>query len=144
MLVARRLIGEKNEVVIVERSLERCAELEEVLDAKIVHGDAASIGVLEKAGLASAEMLIAVTNHDEANVLACLIAQAQSRVKIKLARLRPMKWTAGDRFVTPVCSTSSTLSTPTEKRPNGFSGFWSFLESPISWSLPMDASSSLE
>ena len=88
MLVARRLIAEKNEVVIVEKRRSRCADLEEVLDAKIVHGDAASINTLEKAGLASAEMLIAVTSSDEANVLACLVAQAQSQVKIKLARLR--------------------------------------------------------
>lgn len=87
-LVARRLIREKNEVVIVEESEERCAELEEILDAKIVRGSASSIRALKRAGLDDAEMLIAVTNSDEANLLGCLIAQVHSKVKIKVARLR--------------------------------------------------------
>ena len=59
-LVARRLIREKNEVVIVEGSEERCVELEGILDAKIIRGSASSIRVLKKAGLGDAEMLIAV------------------------------------------------------------------------------------
>ncbi len=87
-LVARRLIREKNEVVIVESNEERCADLEEILDAKIVQGKASSITTLEKVGLRHAEMLIAVTRSDEANILGCLIAQAHSNVKIKVARLR--------------------------------------------------------
>ena len=87
-LMARRLTREKNEVIIVESSEERCAELEEILDAKIVRGSASSIRVLKRAGLAEAEMLIAVTNSDEANLLGCLIAQVHSEIKIKVARLR--------------------------------------------------------
>ena len=87
-LVARRLIREKNEVVIVEGSEERCSELEEILDAKIIQGSASSIRVLKRAGLDDAEMLIAVTNSDESNLLGCLIAQVHSKIKIKVARLR--------------------------------------------------------
>lgn len=87
-LVARRLIREKNEVIIVENSEDRCAFLEETLDAKIVRGNASSIHTLQRAGLADSDLLIAVTNSDEANLLACLIAEAYSKVKIKLARLR--------------------------------------------------------
>ena len=87
-LVARRLIREKNEVVVVEADPERCDELEEILDAKIIQGQANSIQTLERAGLDDAEMLIAVTKSDEANLLGCLVAQAHSNVKIKLARLR--------------------------------------------------------
>ena len=86
--VARRLIREKNEVVIVEGSEEQCAQLEDTLDAKVVQGSAASIRTLQKAGLSTADMLIAVTNSDEANLLGCLIAQAHSNIKIKVARLR--------------------------------------------------------
>ncbi len=87
-LVAQRLIREKNEVTIVESSDDRSAELENVLDAKIVHGDASSIKALERAGLISADMLIAVTSNDQTNVLGCLIAQAFSNIRIKVARLR--------------------------------------------------------
>ncbi len=87
-LVAQRLIREKNEVIIVEEDGDRCIELEEVLDAKIIEGDAASIKSLERAGLLTADMLIAVTSSDETNVLGCLIAQAFANVRIKVARLR--------------------------------------------------------
>ena len=87
-LVARRLIREKNEIVIVEESEEQCAQLEDTLDAKVVQGNAASIRTLKRAGLDDTEMLIAVTNSDETNLLGCLVAQAHSNVKIKLARLR--------------------------------------------------------
>ena len=87
-LVARRLIREKNEVVIVEGNSERCEELEEILDAKIVLGEASNIQTLKRADLANTDMLIAVTNSDKANLLACLIAEVHSNVKIKVATLR--------------------------------------------------------
>jgi len=87
-LIARRLIRERNEIVIVEQDEERCAQLQELLDAKIVRGSATSVDTLRKAGLGESEMLIAITNSDETNILACLIAQAESNVKVKVARMR--------------------------------------------------------
>lgn len=87
-LVAQRLIREKNEVIIVENDPDRCITLEDSLDAKIILGDASSIKTLERAGLMTADMLIAVTSKDSVNVLGCLIAQAFSNIRIKVARLR--------------------------------------------------------
>ncbi len=87
-LVAARLIREGNEVVIVEENRERCQQLEETLDIKVVHGNASSIGTLHQAGLRDAEMLIALTSVDQVNVLVCLIAQIESSAKVKVARLR--------------------------------------------------------
>lgn len=87
-LVARRLIREGNEVTIVEEDPERVAHLEEILDAKIVCGSASSVRELREAGIRDAEMLIAVTSVDEINLLACMIAQVESDVKVKVARIR--------------------------------------------------------
>ena len=87
-LVARRLIREKNEITIVELNEERCAELEERLDARIVQGSAASIETLERARIDRIEMLIAATDSDQINIIGCLIAQNYSNVKIKIMRLR--------------------------------------------------------
>jgi trk system potassium uptake protein TrkA len=87
-LIAQRLTREGNEVTLVEAGHERCVELEEQLDAKIVEGNAARVLTLRKAGIQDAEMLIAVTDQDEVNVLACLIAQAESKVRVKVARIR--------------------------------------------------------
>ncbi len=87
-LTARRLIREGNEVVLVEENPERCEHLKETLDAKIIQGNAASVLALRRAGLSEAEMLIAATNDDGTNVLACLIAQVESDVRVKVARMR--------------------------------------------------------
>jgi trk system potassium uptake protein TrkA len=87
-LVATRLIREGNEIVIVEQEPERCQKLEEMLDAKIIQGNAASIGALRKAGIAEAEMLLALTSVDQINVLFCLIASVESRAAVRVARLR--------------------------------------------------------
>ncbi len=87
-LVAARLIREGNETVIVEQNPEQCLKLEEMLDAKIIQGNVASIETLRKAGIADAEMLIALTDEDQINVLFCLIASVESRAKVRIARLR--------------------------------------------------------
>ncbi|MBM3812067.1 MAG: Trk system potassium transporter TrkA [Acidimicrobiia bacterium] len=87
-LIARRLSREGNEIVVLEQDSDRCAHLEETLDAKVVRGSAASVAAMRAAGIRDADMLIAVTSIDEVNLLACLIAQAESQVKVKVARLR--------------------------------------------------------
>ncbi len=87
-LIASRLIREGNEITIVEKDATRCAHLDETLDAKVVRGSAASIRTLLKAGLDTVQMLIAVTNSDEINVLACVIAKTYANVKVKVARVR--------------------------------------------------------
>jgi len=87
-LVAARLIREGNQLVIVEENAQRCAELEEMLDAKIIRGNAASIKVQREAGIRDADMLIALTSVDQINILACLIAHVESKVGVKVARLR--------------------------------------------------------
>jgi trk system potassium uptake protein TrkA len=87
-LTARRLIREGNEVTIVDQDPERCAELEATLDAHVVEGSASRVRTLQRAGVREAEMVIAVTDVDEINVLACLIAQVESRARVKVARIR--------------------------------------------------------
>ena len=87
-LIARRLTVEGNEVVLVEQNPERCRELEETLDAKVVQGNAASVKALIRAGIRDTEMLIAATNSDATNVLACMVAQVESNVRVKVVRMR--------------------------------------------------------
>jgi trk system potassium uptake protein len=87
-LIAQRLIREGNQVTIVDADKSRCQHLEAVLDAKVVYGSAASVQTLKAAGVADAEMLIAVSSLDEINLLACLIAEAESNALYKIARIR--------------------------------------------------------
>lgn len=87
-LIARRLIREGNEITLVEQDEQRCAQLEETMDAKVIRGSAVSVRTMRNAGIQDAEMIIAVTNSDESNILSCLVAQVESNVKVKVARVR--------------------------------------------------------
>jgi trk system potassium uptake protein len=86
--IARRLIGEGNNLVIVEKDGPRCRELEDELDAMILHGNASSVTTWQRAGLERADMLIALTDSDDANIMACLCANVQAPRAVKAVRLR--------------------------------------------------------
>lgn len=87
-LIARRLIREGNEVTIVDPSPDRCAELETQLDAHVVQGSAARVRTMRQAGLGKSEMVIAVSDQDEVNLLVCQLAQVEAPAAIKVLRLR--------------------------------------------------------
>ncbi|MCL4822020.1 MAG: Trk system potassium transporter TrkA [Vicinamibacteria bacterium] len=87
-LIARRLSREGNQVTVVDASEDRCRQLESSLDVRTVAGSAAQVTTLRRAGAAESDLLIAATNIDEINVLACLIAHVESKTLRKVARLR--------------------------------------------------------
>jgi trk system potassium uptake protein len=69
--LAGRLSREEQDVVLIEVDEVRAAELQESLDALVITGNGAGQAVLRDAGVEDAELLIAVSNSDGANVLAC-------------------------------------------------------------------------
>ena len=77
--VARNLSADGHDIVIVEEDEERAAQAEETLDVMVVNGNGARPSVLAKAGITGKKsdvmMLIACTNRDEVNLMACWIAK---------------------------------------------------------------------
>ncbi len=73
--IASRLSREKHDVVVVDQSPELIGRIQEELDVMAYAGHGANPSTLEGAGIAQAEMLIAVTNSDEVNLVACLLAR---------------------------------------------------------------------
>lgn len=71
--LARILTAEKHNVVVIDDSQARLSKLDEV-DAMPICGNGASVAVQSEAGVETADLLIAVTNSDEVNLLCCLIA----------------------------------------------------------------------
>lgn len=69
--LAARLSGEGQDVVVIESDPRHAARIQESLDALVLHGNGASPAMLEEAGAPHADLLIAVSNSDGANVLAC-------------------------------------------------------------------------
>lgn len=86
--IADILSKEKQDVILIDRNEERLKELAETLDVMTLHGSGSSPEVLKKAGLSEADMVVAVTDSDETNMVACLLASTQSRVSFKIARIR--------------------------------------------------------
>ena len=84
--LAARLSREGHDVAVVERDPELAQRIQAQLDLLVVEGNGASLATLEKAGVQRAELLLAVTNFDEANLIACLIA-SQFNVRLKVARV---------------------------------------------------------
>ena len=68
------LTAEQHDVVVIDQSLQSLGRAEEHYDLMTVHGSGASPRILEQAGMDDADLLIAVTNSDEINILACLVA----------------------------------------------------------------------
>ncbi|HUH12370.1 MAG TPA: Trk system potassium transporter TrkA, partial [Longimicrobiales bacterium] len=84
--LARRLSEEGQDVVVIESSEERAAYVSEQLDVLTVVGNGASLPILQQAGIARAELVMAVTSRDEVNVLSCLAA-SRYEVRFKVARV---------------------------------------------------------
>ena len=86
--LARNLAHEDNDITLVDLDEQRLRELQHRLDIKTVQGCASHPNILIEAGIQQADMLIAVTNSDEVNMMACQIAYSLFRTPNKIARIR--------------------------------------------------------
>lgn len=86
--LAENLAGEKNEITIIDSDQQILANLQDRLDLQVVCGIGSHPDVLKKAGAEDADMLIAVTNSDESNMMACQVAHSLFKTPTKIARVR--------------------------------------------------------
>ena len=86
--IARYLALEDNEVTVIDQSSELTRKISDTLDVKAIHGLASHPNVLAQAGAVDADMLIAVTQADEVNMVACQVAHSLFEVTTKIARIR--------------------------------------------------------
>lgn len=88
-----RLSGEGHEVTLVDRDEETVERAQDRLNVMGIVGNGASAEVLEQAGIKNADIFIAVTNMDEVNILACLLAR-EYEVDILVARTKNIEYTS--------------------------------------------------
>lgn len=86
--IASRLSLENKDVIVVEKNADALRRISENLDVQTVEGSGSSPAILEQAGIKGADILLAVTNSDETNLVASLFANILSPTTIKLARIR--------------------------------------------------------
>jgi len=86
--LARRLIAEGDEVVLLDNAPERVRQAQDLLDCTVALADGNSLEALEAYGLAKAEALVALTRDDERNMIACSLVDAVYPKVFKVARVR--------------------------------------------------------
>jgi trk system potassium uptake protein TrkA len=86
--LASRLSLENKDVVVIDPDEEAIHRVSESIDAQVITGSGTNPRVLEEAGIKWAEILLAVTDSDEINLIACLMTDLISPTTKKLARIR--------------------------------------------------------
>lgn len=90
--LAENLVDENNDITVVDTSADRLRQLQDQFDLRVVNGHGSHPRVLRDAGAEDADMLIAVTNSDETNMVACQIAYSLFNTPNKIARIRATEY----------------------------------------------------
>lgn len=86
--IAQTLSREGKDVVVIDKDEERLSSISDSLDVETILGSGSSPEILRKARLSQADMIVALTDSDETNMIACLLASTQSRIPLRIARIR--------------------------------------------------------
>ena len=95
--LAQRLAQEEHEVTVIEPDEERRLIVQNNLDVMTIAGNGANPAVLVDSGISDADLMIAVTDSDEVNMIACMAAK-QVGVKRTIARVRNQEYASTDRL----------------------------------------------
>lgn len=89
--LAENLVGERNDITLIDTNAETLHELQEKMDLQVVIGNGSHPDVLKQAGAEDAELVIAVSSDDATNMLACQICYSLFNTANKIARIRSSK-----------------------------------------------------
>jgi trk system potassium uptake protein TrkA len=86
--LAENLAREENDITVIDNNAVRLRELQDRLDIRTIEGQGSYPDVLQQAGAEDADMLIAVANSDEVNMMACQVAHSLFKTPTKISRVR--------------------------------------------------------
>lgn len=107
--LARSLLSEGHEVLVIEKDARKCERIGEELGSVTLRGDGCEVATLETAGVARADVLVAVTDHDEDNLVSCQVARHRFEVKRTIARVANPKLVPIFERLGVDCVVSSTI-----------------------------------
>ena len=96
--LAETLASEANDITVVDNDAEKLQELKDHIDIGTIVGEASHPDILEKAGGEDADMIIAVTESDEINMVACRVAYSLFQTPKKICRIRSSSYLVSDRL----------------------------------------------
>ncbi|MBG0776433.1 MAG: Trk system potassium transporter TrkA [Desulfovibrionaceae bacterium] len=91
--ISQRLAMEHKQVVVIDKNPDALRRISENLDVQTLLGSGSSPMILDQAGISDADILLAVTDSDETNIIACIFANILSPKTLKLARIRNEEYT---------------------------------------------------
>lgn len=97
--VAESLVSEQNDITIVDTDPQRLRQLQDRLDLRTVVGNGIQPSVLQEAGAADCDMLIACAAQDESNLVVCKVAKAVFNVPTTIARVRSPEFETGSELL---------------------------------------------
>ncbi len=92
--IAKQLSEENQDVVLIDKDPKKIKRISENIDVQTIWGSGTSPQMLRDAGIEEAEMLVAATDSDEVNLIACLLARHLNRHMIKIARVKNREYLA--------------------------------------------------
>ena len=98
--LADHLASEANDITVVDTDHTRLGALQDRLDLRTIVGHASHPEVLARAGAEDADMVIAVTNSDETNMVACQVAYTLFHTPTKIARVRALEYLSHPQLFT--------------------------------------------
>jgi trk/ktr system potassium uptake protein len=92
--IAKQLIDEKKDVVLIERDPERARIATNRLDCMVINKPGNSLEALREAGASTADFFIAVTDSDEVNLISCVLVGGEDSGPFKVARVRNIDYSS--------------------------------------------------
>jgi len=90
--IAKKLSDERKDVVLIDTDPAKIRRIAEHLDVQALLGSGTSPQTLRTAGIQEAKLLVAATDSDEVNLIACLLARSLNRYTVKIARVRNQEY----------------------------------------------------
>jgi len=99
--LAENLASEANDITIVDTNDKTLQQLQDRLDLRTIQGHASHPDIMRAAGAEDADMLVAVTDSDETNMVACQVAATIFHTPTKIARVRAVEYLDYKNLFTP-------------------------------------------
>src|SRR5210317_1848603 len=99
--LAEHLSNEQNDITLIDSNADRLRELQDKLDIGTVAGQASYPEILRKGGAEDTDLLIAVTNSDEINMVACQVAHSLFNIPKIISRIRSQSYIQRPELFTP-------------------------------------------
>lgn len=110
--VAQELTSEANDITVIDLNSQVLQELQDRLDLRTVVGSGTHPEALGSAGADDADMIIALTDSDETNMIACQVADTLFHTPTKIARIRAMEYLSCPQLFSPEALPIDVLISP--------------------------------